>query len=96
MGTRAVKPTVYPEQVGRMLRACAAYREGDLAFEVFKAEVWRCACAIEACDELDFREFLQCAEARLDMAQFGPESELGGQAAEVAREVAAECARRLP
>ena len=92
-----MKPTVYPEQVGRLLRACAAYRAGDLAFEAFKAEVWRGACAIEACDELDLREFLQRAEARLDMAQFGyPESELGRRAAEVAREVAAECARRLP
>ena len=66
-------PTVYPDQVRAVLRACIAYQDGNINIDELKAEIWEGAQAVLAVEEAEFRRFLQSAEGNLDVIQFTTE-----------------------
>lgn len=60
----------YPEVALRLLACCSEYRNGDDGLEILKAAVWSAAREISIPQERAVRDFLQQAEARLDVLQF--------------------------
>lgn len=81
-------PTVYPDQVKAVLRACLSYQDGKIELDELKAEIWDGVQAVVAVEEAEFRRFLQSAEGRLDMIQFTTE-DVRASALDVVREIEA-------
>lgn len=65
----------YPEVALRLLACCSEYRNGDDGLEILKAAVWSAAREISIPRERTVRDFLQQAEARLDIVQFTVDTE---------------------
>lgn len=87
-------PTLYPDQVKAVLRACHAFEEGIIGLDELKAEIWKGAQAVVAVDEADFRRFLQAAEGRLDMIQVTTEH-VNASARDIVREIQARVREHL-
>lgn len=66
-------PTIYPDQVRAVLKACLAYQDGKVDLDELKARIWEGAQAVVAVEEAEFRRFLQSAEGKLDVIQFTAE-----------------------
>ena len=74
----------YPEVALRLMASCYEYRNGDDGLEILKVAVWSAAREISIPQERALRDFLQQAEARLDIIQFTLDAEDVREAALVA------------
>ncbi|MBX3375132.1 MAG: hypothetical protein KF817_14985 [Phycisphaeraceae bacterium] len=81
-------PTIYPDQVRAVLKACLAYQDGNVDLDELKARIWEGAQAVVAVEEAEFRRFLQSAEGKLDVIQFTAE-DVRDSALDVVRKIEA-------
>ena len=59
----------YPDTAQKLLAACDAYVNRQLALTDMKNAIWGSAQEIVLVDERDLRDFLQTAEGRLDVIE---------------------------